>query len=288
MNLRSVFVSDFHLGSYKAEPEALTSFIEQLKCESLYLVGDIIDGWKLEQRWHWPESYTLLISALIRLRDRGTKIIYVTGNHDEKIRILGPVIYALFKRQHGVDITHRITHTTADGRKFVVMHGDQFDRAIMKGGISRLSDKFVNWIAERIGFWRHETIMIGGRREKFSLSKLLRHSGYKAIKTLNSFEQSLEKFFKSNDVDGLICGHTHIPDIRFINGKLYGNCGYWMAGSNTYIAEDETGHVSLHEWHHQESLNLSEQKPLPCAEAKLLSKLAKVIWNPSKMLFDDP
>ena len=252
---RTIFLSDFHIGSKAFDAEALLSFLKFNECETLYLVGDIVDGWKLVKRWHWNETINKIFDELARKVDHGTKLIYVPGNHDEEVRTL-PILRKLkFSHRMRVSIRNRTVHRCADGRKFLVMHGDQFDRRIIAGRVSKISDRLYDLFLDLIGGHSHTKMIIDGEIKKFSLAKYLSKQGQKALHFLNNFERAIVREVKSEGVDGLICGHTHIPVLKHIGDITYGNCGCWLRLGHTALVESKTGELKLLDWpeHPQEN-----------------------------------
>lgn len=242
---RSLFLSDFHIGAKTFDANALNRFLKQSSCEHLYLVGDIIDGWKLNKRWYWTKECTKVLETLIRMRNEGTKITYLPGNHDEEVRRFNLLARYDVARRLKITIKDKIIHSLADGRRILVLHGDQFDNAILKGPLSRWSDRFYDWLTEKLQTQERPHIIINGKRKPFSLAKSLKKSGQWALQLINNFEYTVTKQASRHQVDGLICGHTHIPMLKNLNGTLYANCGSWVGKTHTALTEDETGKLSL-------------------------------------------
>ena len=245
---RTLFLSDFHIGAKSFDAEALLSFLKTNESETLYLVGDIIDGWKLKKRWFWTDHISAVLDELVRKVHEGTKIIYIPGNHDEEVRTLPLLKRLRFSRRMNITIRNRIIHRCADGRRFLVMHGDQFDRKILSGSVSKLSDRIYDFILDIFGAHAHMTIMIDGKKKNFSLAKYLSGHGQKALHFLNNFEQAIVREARCEGVHGLICGHTHIPALKKIKDITYANCGSWLRTGHTALAEDFEGRLSLIDW----------------------------------------
>lgn len=245
---KSIFLSDFHIGAKTFNADALLDFLRKTESETLYLVGDIIDGWKLHKRWYWSEAISEVFDELFRKASEGTKIIYITGNHDERVREISMVKRFRYARKLNIQIKNRIIHKTADGRDFLVLHGDQFDRAILRGRISRWSDRIYDMIANLFHRPHETTIEIDGVEKRFSLSKFLSYHGQIALNILNNFETSVAREAKRSDVVGIICGHTHIAALKNIRNITYANCGSWLKKNQTAIVENIHGKISLLEW----------------------------------------
>ena len=240
---RSIFISDVHLGTKDCKAEALNNFLKHNTCETLYLVGDIIDAWKIQQnRWRWKQSHTNVVRRVLGHAKRGTRVVYVAGNHDEFLRPLIP--YGLGFGQ--VEIVNQAEHIGLDGRHYLVTHGDLFD------GITRitpwlsfrgdrlydfvlnLNSRF-NWLRHRLGFGY------------WSLSKFLKYRVKKAVDFVFQFEQNLATYCRKKGYDGVICGHIHHAEIRDIDGIRYMNDGDWVE-SLTALVEHHDGDWEIVTW----------------------------------------
>lgn len=240
---KSIFISDVHLGTAGCKAEFLNNFLKNNTCDVLYLVGDIIDGWKIQQnKLKWKQSHTNVIRRILGHSKRDTKVIYIAGNHDEFLRPLIPFGINFGK----IEIANQYTHIGADGKRYLVVHGDIFD------GITRLSpwlaflgDKaydFVlelntkyNWLRHKLGFGY------------FSLSKYLKHRVKKAVDFMFQFEKTITNYARKRNFDGVICGHIHHAEIKEINGILYMNDGDWVE-SMSALVEHHTGEWEIIFW----------------------------------------
>jgi UDP-2,3-diacylglucosamine pyrophosphatase LpxH len=245
---RSVFMSDFHMGAKSFDDRAALSFLKAIECEYLFLVGDIIDGWKLKKRWYWTEGCNALLDHLFHMAAQGTQIYYLPGNHDDEIRSVMPLVKNRYASTFGFEIRDRMIHTLADGRRFVIMHGDQFDRKILQGALARWSDQLYDRLRDFVTGFRGPTIVISGERKPFSLAKYLAQQGKWALHIMNNFEAVAYRYALSQKAHGLICGHTHIPVIRNIRGILYANCGSWVGGPHAALVETPKGVLHLIDW----------------------------------------
>lgn len=245
---RSIFLSDFHIGAKKFNAVDLLHFLRSTESDYLYLVGDIIDGWKLNKRWYWDETTNQIFDELFRKAHSGTKIIYITGNHDETVRRHNIIKRFRYARRIGIQIKNRIVHKTAAGREFLVMHGDQFDRVILRGPLSRLSDRIYDALTDLIRHRKPVSIEVNGAVKRFSMAKFLSYHGQMALNILNNFENALCREAKRSDVDGIICGHTHIAALKNLRGIVYANCGAWLSGKASAIVEKDDGDITLLEW----------------------------------------
>jgi UDP-2,3-diacylglucosamine pyrophosphatase LpxH len=245
---RSIFLSDFHIGAKNFDAQALLDFLKRTESDYLYLVGDIIDGWKLHKRWYWNETINQVFDELFRKAHEGTKIIYITGNHDESVRKFNLITRMRYARRVGIQIKNRIVHKALDGREFLILHGDQFDRKLLRGPLSRISDRIYDALTEVIQKRKPLKIEIDGQMKRFSMAKFLAYHGQLALNILNNFENALCHEAKRSDVDGIICGHTHIPALKKIRGITYANCGSWLTSKPTAIVEKENGQIDLLDW----------------------------------------
>ncbi len=237
---RSIFISDVHLGSKGSKADFLAEFLKYNHCEKLYLVGDIIDGWRLKKRNFWPQEHTNVIRRILTKSKRDTQIIYVTGNHDDFLR-----------RYSGLDfgniiLTDETYHTCLDGRKLLVIHGDKYDAVVQNN----------RWLS-LIGDWGYE-FLIGVNTsfnklrklmglKYWSLSAYIKYKVKSAVTFITAFEDAVMKDCQNQGFDGVICGHIHHPEIRKISDKVYYNCGDWVE-SCTAIVENEHGDFKLLKW----------------------------------------
>ena len=240
---RSIFISDTHLGTAGCKAEFLNNFLKNNTCDVLYLVGDIIDGWKIQQnKLKWKQSHTNVVRRILGHSKRDTRVVYIAGNHDEFLRPLIPFGINFGK----IVIANQYTHIGVDGKKYLVVHGDIFD------GITRLSpwlaflgDKaydFVlelntkyNWLRHKLGFGY------------FSLSKYLKYRVKKAVDFMFQFEKTITDYARKRDFDGVICGHIHHAEIKEINGIIYMNDGDWVE-SMSALVEHHDGKWELIFW----------------------------------------
>ncbi len=237
---RAVFISDIHLGTRGCQAELLLDFIKSMECESLYLVGDIIDGWRLKGGWHWPQSHNDVVQKVLRLARKGVKVIYVPGNHDDRARDFCGVHFG------GVVIAHDIIHHAADGKRYLVMHGDQFDGVVEHArwlaflgdcayrALIRLNT-WSNMIRRRMGFGY------------WSLSAFIKVKVKNALQFIENFEVAVADEARRRGVDGVICGHIHHAEMRDIDGVLYVNDGDWVE-SCTALVEHFDGRLEILHW----------------------------------------
>jgi UDP-2,3-diacylglucosamine pyrophosphatase LpxH len=237
---RTVFISDIHLGTRTAQATALLDFLRDLDVETIYLVGDIVDFWKIRRGPHWPQSHNDVIQKLLRKARKGTRIVLIPGNHDEGLRDLAGMNFG------GIEIEQTTIHTTADGKRFLVMHGDEFDVVVRTAKwLAFLGDRGyetalwlnnpLNWIRRHLGlgYW--------------SFSGYLKGRVKQAVKFIGAYEDAVVEEATRHGVDGIICGHIHQAADRQISGVRYINCGDWVE-SCTAIIEMMSGELQLVHW----------------------------------------
>lgn len=235
---RAVFVSDVHLGSRHCHAAELARFLSTLRCQRLYLVGDIIDLWWLaHRRANWQQSHSDVIQALHTLRLAGTEIIYIPGNHDASLRqVCGLILPAM-------QVRRRVVHVTADGRRLLVVHGDDYDGITHFGG---LQERFGDWLYYRILTGNH---LFNAVRRKlglryWSLSEFLKRRSAAAERYIERFVQAGLDDVRRRGLDGIICGHIHRAALIERDGLIYANDGDWVE-SLTALAEDPDGSLHL-------------------------------------------
>jgi UDP-2,3-diacylglucosamine pyrophosphatase LpxH len=240
---RSIFISDVHLGIKDCKAEQLNNFLKHNTCDTLYLVGDIIDGWKVQQnKLRWKQSHTNVIRRILGHAKRGTRVVYVAGNHDEFLRPMIP--YGL--SFGSVEIHNQTEHIGADGKHYLVVHGDLFD------GITRLAP-WLSFLGDKaydviLGFnttfnrWRHR-VGLG----YWSLSQYLKQRVKKAVDFIFQFERNLATYCRKRGFDGVICGHIHHAEIKDIDGIIYMNDGDWVE-SCTALVEHHDGRWEIITW----------------------------------------
>ena len=251
-HFRTVFISDVHLGTRGCQAELLLDFIRHMECDTLFLVGDIIDGWKLKGGWWWPQAHNDVVQKILRLARKGSQVIYVPGNHDEMVRDFCGVHLG------GVVVTRDAIHETADGRRFLVLHGDEFD------GVTR----HARWLAF-LGDWAYRTVLALNtvfnhvrRRLGFgywSLSAYLKVKVKNALQFIENFEAAVAEEARRRGVDGVICGHIHKAEMRVIDGIEYINDGDWVE-SCTALVEHMDGRLEILEWAKVRSWSVIDRK----------------------------
>ena len=240
LNLRTVWISDIHLGTPGCQAEALLDFLRHTDCDTLYLVGDIVDGWQLRRNWYWPQAHNDVLQKLLRKARKGTRVIYVPGNHDEFARSY------LGHNFGGIDVAEEWIHTTADGRRLWVTHGDFFDGVV----------QCAKWLA-LVGDWAYTlTLQLNVHFNRlrarlglpyWSLSSYLKQRVKRAVSYISDFESALAREARIRGMDGVVCGHIHHAEMRDIDGILYANDGDWVE-SLTALCEHSDGRLEIIDW----------------------------------------
>jgi UDP-2,3-diacylglucosamine pyrophosphatase LpxH len=237
---RAIWISDIHLGAKGCQAGKLLDFLKRTDSEYLYLAGDIVDGWRLKRTWYWPQEHNDVVQKILRKARKGTRVVFVPGNHDEFARDYVDLHFG------GVAVADRVIHQTADGKRLLVIHGDEFDvvvryakwLAVLGDGAYTLllviNNRF-NRIRERLG------------RPYWSLSAYLKLKVKNAVQYIAEFETALARAAAEEGVDGVVCGHIHHAEMREIEGVLYCNDGDWVE-SCTALVEHHDGRLELLYW----------------------------------------
>lgn len=250
---RSVFISDVHLGTSDCQAELLLEFLERIECDNLYLVGDIFDLWKIKQSLYWSEMKNQILSNVFEKANQGTRVVYVPGNHDELLRGY------LDNTINGVEIMEETIHETADGRKLLVLHGDIFDELIRNmDWLEDFADNMYCFIMFLNRIYNRCRKMFG--YNYWSFATFIKVQFKEARKYIEKFEQTALKEGEHRDVDGVVCGHIHRPNLIERDGMTYYNTGDWVEHCSAMV-EDEKGEMRLLYWL-QEREFLAEQERL--------------------------
>ncbi len=242
MRVRSLFISDVHLGCRFARAEELFAFLGRVQPDRLYLVGDIIDGWKLKRSFHWTDTSSFILRRILGMLKRGTRIVYITGNHDEFLRTFAPQAFG------HMELVDMCVHVTVDGRRLLVIHGDFFDHLTKHAAwIYHLGDRAYT-LALHLNKWMNIARRSLGY-PYWSFSSLLKSKVKRAVNFINDFEQFVARYTRKKGCCGVICGHIHVPAIRRIDGIDYVNCGDWVEHC-TAVVEHLDGRMELvdHTW----------------------------------------
>ena len=237
---RSVWLSDIHLGYKGCKAEFLLDFLKSIECERLYLVGDIVDVWSMKKSVYWPQKHSDVIRTIHGMARAGVEVIYIPGNHDEIIRDYDGMCFG------NVKVRKHYLHSTADGRRILIMHGDEFDSVIKCSRLVSLigtisydmllySNRILNHLRRKLGF------------PYWSLATFLKSRVRNAMQHVHNFEQAAIHEARRHDAHGVICGHIHHAEAKEIDGILYCNTGDWVENC-TALVENDAGNIELLHW----------------------------------------
>ncbi len=237
---RAIWISDVHLGTRGCKAAFLLDFLKHTDSDFLYLVGDIVDGWRLRRSWFWNQLHNDVVQKLLRKARKGTEVIYVPGNHDEMLRDYLDLHFG------GVFVTGEAIHETADGRRLLVIHGDAFDGVVRYARwLAFLGDRAYN-VALVLNHWFNKARLALGY-PYWSLSAFLKHKVKNAVNYIGEFEHAVASEAKRRSADGVVCGHIHKAEMRQIEGILYCNDGDWVE-SCTALVEHVDGRLEILHW----------------------------------------
>jgi UDP-2,3-diacylglucosamine pyrophosphatase LpxH len=240
LKFRTVWISDTHLGTSGCNAELLHDFLQSIKPETLYLVGDIIDGWRLKRGWYWPARHNDVVRRVLKLANKGTRVVYIPGNHDEMARDYAGLHFG------GVEVALEAIHTTADGRRLLVLHGDEFDGVVL----------YARWLAflGDMGYRALLRLNVGFNAVRrrlglpyWSISAYIKHRVKNAVAFIGQFEEVVAHAARERGVDGVVCGHIHAAEIRDFGGITYFNDGDWVE-SCTALVEHADGRMEIIDW----------------------------------------
>lgn len=240
-NYRTIWISDLHIGSTQCQADTLLDFLKYNDSEKLYLVGDIIDFWALSKKMYWPREHNTIIQKILRKARHGTQIIYIPGNHDENVRDYDDYVFG------DIVIKKSDTHTTALGKRFLIVHGDEYDTiAQHHRWLAKLGSVGYDWLIQLNRFVRHIRRLLG-IQSHFSLAAYIKFKVKNVVQFMSDYEQSIIQTLKNEGVDGVICGHIHHAEIKDIEGFTYINTGDFVE-SCTAIVEHYNGNLELIRW----------------------------------------
>ncbi len=237
LRVRAVWISDLHLGTPGCQARALMDFLRDVDCETLYLVGDIIDGWQLRRSWYWPQAHNDVLQKILRKARKGTRVIFVPGNHDEFARRYVTHSFG------GVEVAEECIHVTADGRKLWVTHGDLFDGVIQCAKWLAYTGDMAYEFTLKLNRWFNRARAHLGL-PYWSLSRYLKLKVKRAVSYVSDFEIAVAREARKRGVHGVVCGHIHHAEIREIDGILYCNDGDWVE-SLTALVEHADGRLEI-------------------------------------------
>ena len=238
--LNTIWLSDIHLGSKDCQAKFLLDFLNRNHCDTLYLVGDIIDLWAMKRSFLWPYSHQQVLDKLIEIAHKGTRVIYIPGNHDDLAHKLAD------HHLLNIEIANEHIHTTASGKKLLIVHGDQFDPIVRCSEVYR---QFGNRSYKALLFIKHwgNALRRCTNQPYWSFAAYLKNRVKNARSAIAAFEQAAVDACRSRGLDGIICGHIHQPELRMIDGIYYGNDGDWVE-SCTALVEHNNGRLELIHW----------------------------------------
>lgn len=227
--VRTLFISDLHLGTRDCQADRLLALLDCCETDQVYLVGDVVDGWRLKARWYWPASHDAIVRCLLRKQQDGTQIRYIPGNHDEFLR------HSVGLRLGGIAVMAEAVHRAADGRRYLVIHGDDFDPVVRR--MRRLT---------ALGIWVYAAAVLAHD----ALSRWRRRRGARRGRSradIAAFEAALAREAQSRQLDGVVCGHIHQPALHDTLGVRYVNTGDWIDAC-TAVVEHHDGALELLRW----------------------------------------
>ena len=249
---KTIWISDLHLGSTQCQADVLLDFLKFNESEKLYLVGDIIDFWALSKKMYWPTEHNTVIQKVLKKARHGTQVIYVPGNHDEPVRDYNNYIFG------DIVVKNSDYHTTVDGRRFLVVHGDEYDTiAQYHQWIAKLGSLGYDFLLEVNRFLKMIRRLFGVQSH-FSLAAFVKFKVKNVVKFISDYEESLVNTLRNEDLDGVICGHIHHAEIKQINQFLYVNTGDFVE-SCTAIVECDDGNLQLVNWIDEERKTATNQ-----------------------------
>jgi len=250
---RAIWISDIHLGTRGCKAEFLLDFLRCNESEYLYLVGDIVDGWQLRKSWYWAQAHNDVIQKILRKARKGTNVFYTPGNHDEMLRNYTDLELG------NIHVVSTAIHQTADGKRLLVLHGDQFDGIIRYARwLALLGDSAYNFMLFANHYFNLARRRLG--YPYWSLSAYLKHRVKNATEYIGRFADTVAAEARKHQVDGVVCGHIHFAEIRDIGGVLYCNDGDWVE-SCTALVEHLDGRLEIIEWLDRRALDPLTAKP---------------------------
>jgi len=256
--LRTIWLSDVHLGSRACRVHLLLDFLRRMRCEVLYLVGDIVDLEGLRHSFYWPSSHMEVLQTIMRMSREGTRVVYIPGNHDDELRAFAGATFG------NIEVAREAIHTTRSGRRLLVTHGDQFDAVVRSRSLGVLLGGFAcRRLLElnRLVHWLHD--LVG--RPYWSLAQHVKSRFAPGRRYIERYQRATLEAAREAGADGVVCGHIHKAELVHVNGMIYCNDGDWVE-SCTALVEDQTGELTLLKWH-------------PSAAAIKAAAAARSIWS---------
>lgn len=240
LGFRTIWISDLHLGTPGCNAELLFDFLRSVECQTLYLVGDIIDGWQLRKGWYWPPRHNDIVRCVLKLAKRGSRVVYIPGNHDEAFRDYAGLHFG------GVELLLEEVHVTADGRRLLVLHGDLFDNVVLYARwLAFLGDHAYTLLLKSNHFVNALRRLFG--LPYWSLAAHLKKRVKNAVQFISRFEEVVAHAALDRGVDGIVCGHIHSAEVRQFGEITYYNDGDWVE-SCTALVEHFDGRMEILDW----------------------------------------
>ncbi|VVT20785.1 UDP-2,3-diacylglucosamine hydrolase [Sphingomonas sp. EC-HK361] len=237
---RTIWISDVHLGTRGCNADMLIDFLDHVDSDTMYLVGDMIDGWRLKKKFYWPAAHNDVVWRLLKRAKRGTRVVYIPGNHDEVFRQFSGLDFG------GISIRRKAIHETADGRRLLVLHGDEFDAiTLAHRWLAHVGDAAYTALMA-LNVWMNRARRVFGM-PYWSLSKHAKAKVKNAVAFISHFEEVVAHAAGARGVDGVVCGHIHTAEVREIAGVAYYNDGDWVEGC-TALVEHFDGRMELLHW----------------------------------------
>ncbi len=240
VHYRTLFVSDVHLGKRGCQAELFLDFLRRNDADTIFLIGDMIDGWALRKSWFWPQSHNDIVQKVLRKARKGARVVFVPGNHDEFARDYGGMSFG------GIEVADAVVHQLADGRRFLVIHGDQFDVVVTHARSIALLGDWAYELALFLNHWFNRARRALGF-PYWSFSAWAKLKVKDAVGFIGAFEATLSEEARRRGCDGVVCGHIHHAVIRDIGGVTYVNAGDFVE-SCTAVAEHDDGRLTILHW----------------------------------------
>lgn len=251
LNFRTIWISDVHLGTPGCQANYLLDFLKTHESETLYLVGDILDGWHLKKGWYWPQTHNDVVQKILRKGRKGTRVVFIPGNHDESVRQFIGLSFG------EIEVHEDAIHTLANGKRLWVTHGDLFDGVMQHARWLAYVGDSAYTVILKLNRW-FNAIRVRMGLPYWSLSQYLKHQVKNAVNFISAFEHVMTEEARRRDCDGVVCGHIHKAEIREINGMLYANDGDWVE-SLTALVEDFDGNLKIIHWNRRVEAPLNLQ-----------------------------
>ncbi|MEZ7278620.1 UDP-2,3-diacylglucosamine diphosphatase [Pseudoalteromonas sp. 68 DY56-GL68] len=255
----AVWISDVHLGYKDCQAQYLLDFLNAIECDVLYLVGDIVDLWSMKRQFFWHPSHYDVLALIQQKAKDGTRVIYIPGNHDETFRQY--VDESLF----GIEVHQQYIHTTKANKRFLLLHGDDFDSATRYNKLISIAGDAGYDLLLFLNRWTNRIRRLFGGHY-WSLASWIKARVHKAREAIDAFEKAAIHEAKKQGVDGIICGHIHHPAVKVVDGILYCNDGDWIENC-TALVENDCGRIELLHWSETQkvihSADISKLMPNP-------------------------